>query len=425
MFDRNPEINHINIIMNKLNPIIRFVVVLFLFLNVSLFASNSPKNAEIVKRIENLSTIIDVKVTSEVTEQIINYIDKHKRDAEKILGRTTLYFPMIENALREKNLPDELKYVAVIESSLIPHIESHQGAAGIWQFMKGTSELFGLKVTDKIDERYDIYKSTDKALDYLKILYESYGNWNLALAAYNCGTGNVNRAIKKANGSNNYWQISKYLPKETQKYIPRFIAVSYLMNYYYMHDIYPAEPSEDLKYILTVKVFDKIDFKKLSDELEMEYDLIKYLNPMYLKGYIPVSEDGIYSLTLPDVKMWTYVDKYNLVENFVNSPYIFRRSDSDVALAGLKSRTVEIPELSNIQSNTSIKDNLKDDIFIQKLKDQMIIDQKPIEYHRLNKKESLLSVAQSNNMTLKDLMEINKIKENDQLAPGSMIRISR
>lgn len=387
--------------------------------------AKTPSNAEIIKRIRNLNTIIDIKVTEEVTEQINALVDIRRKESETLLGRTSLYFPMIENAIREKNLPDELKYIAVIESGLIPIAESHRGAAGIWQFMKGTAELYGLRVDKHVDERKDITKSTDKALDYLKLLYEIYGNWTLALSAYNCGSGNLNKAIKKANGSTDYWVIQKYLPKETQKYIPKFIAVSYLMNYYYAHDLQPIEPSDDLKYATSVRVFDKVDFKNLVKEFEIDLELVKVLNPMYRKGYIPASESGEYYLTLPRQKMIVYMDKY---------------IDQDADLAETDSHLLNVGRISNYASQKSqpldiigalpvrsyaIRDNMKSRRVIQLLeKDMVMVHNSPI-MHQLRRKESLADLAITYNIPLGELLVINNIDEKKGVNPGSFIKVSR
>ncbi len=391
----------------------------------SVFAK-SPNNAEIIKRVENLNTIIDIRVTDEVTEQVLSWVEKRRRDAETILGRTSLYFPMIEQALREKNLPDELKYIAVIESSLLPDAESHQGASGVWQFMKGTGELYGLKIDKHIDERKDLVKSTDKALDYLKLLHEAYGNWTLALAAYNCGTGTINKAIKKAGGETDYWKITEFLPKETQKYIPRFIAASYLMSYYYLHDLTPAEPSDDLKYIVSVKVFEKTEFKKLSKELEIDIDLIRFLNPMYRKDVIPGSEEGNYILTLPDVKMFAYIDKYNAASNIVSNPIAFvrRPEPAEVVTEVRKNVSVEyIKELHKTQ--LAVRDNLKDSSLLARLGEDMTLENQQLKLYKMRKKESLADVAEAHRIPLADLMTINKVNEEKGLAPGSIIYLSK
>ncbi|MBK9735455.1 MAG: transglycosylase SLT domain-containing protein [Saprospiraceae bacterium] len=403
------------------------VVLIFLILIVPVSAfAKSPNTAEIARRIENLNTVIELRITDEVMEQVTSLFEQKRRDSQTILGRTSLYFPMIENALREKNLPDELKYIAVIESSLMPDVVSHQGAAGIWQFMRGTAELYGLKIDKHIDERKDMVKSTDKALDYLKLLYEGYGNWTLALAAYNCGPGNINKAIKKANGSIDYWEIQKHLPKETQKYIPRFIAASYLMNYYFEHDLQPVEPSDDLKYVATVKVFDKIEFKKISEEFDIEVDLIKWLNPMYKKDFIPQSE-GEFFLTLPQQKMYAYIEKYNSYDNLLYKPIALAATEP-IEEVIIESRNQIIVQYvsSVINRSHATRDNMKQSDFIQAVNKGMTFESNDKKLlYQLKRKESLSDVAQANNMSITELLAINDLGENDELKPGSFIKISR
>lgn len=415
--------------MNTFNHItIKIVIVCFLTFGLlgSAF-SISPTKAEIRKRVENLNTIIEIRVTDEVQDQVITLIEKRKRDAETILGRTSLYFPMIENALREKNLPDELKYIAVIESSLMPDVESHQGAAGIWQFMRGTAEIYGLKISKHVDERKDLIKSTDKALNYMKLLYEIYGDWTMALAAYNCGTGTLNKAIKKSGGKTRYWDIYEYLPRETRKYIPRFIAASYLMNYYYLHDLTPIEPSDDLKYIVSVRVFEKLDFKKLSKEFAIDLELIRYLNPMYRKDHIPENKNGDYTLTLPDLKMLGYIEKYNALENIVTSPYMFVRkpTEDEVELATREmNKPIEFTAFLR-KKNMSVRDNFKDSSMLLKLGENMDFGSGKFVLYKMKRKESLLEIAANKNIPLEELLAINNVDINTGIPPGSIIRLTR
>lgn len=407
----------------------KLVMVCFFFFGPMVSAnSKSPTNAEIIKRVENLNTIIDVQVTEEVTEQVLTLIEKRRRDAETILGRTTLYFPMIENAIREKNLPDELKYIAVIESSLLPNVESHQGAAGIWQFMKGTAELYGLRVDKHIDERRDLAKSTEKALNYLKLLNEIYGDWTMAIAAYNCGTGNINKAIKKSGGKTKYWDIYEYLPKETQKYIPRFIAASYLMNYYYLHDLQPQEPSDDLKYIITVKVSEKLDFRKLSKEFEIDLDLIRFLNPMYRKDHIPEGVDSVgFTFTLPDIKMFAYIERYNSLDNIITSPFVVVRSTrpSETLMANNQANQSNDHVSLLAIKNMAVRDNIKDTSNLIKIGKIIYPDSDKHTMYKMKRKESLSDVAAAKNISLEELMAINNIDPEKGMAPGSIIRLTK
>lgn len=401
---------------------------LIIFSSFTSSIANSPSSEEILKRVENLNTVIDVKITDDVAKEVLLLVEKRRKQSSILLGRTSLYFPMIENAIREKNLPDELKYVAVIESSLIPTIHSHMGAAGIWQFMKGTGSLYGLRIDKHVDERRDPVMATYKALEHLKELYDLYGNWTLAIAAYNCGSGNINRAIRKAGGSTDFWQIRKFLPKETQRYIPRFIAASYLMTYYYLHDLQPIEPSDDMKYISAVKVFKTVDFKKVSKEFDIDLDIIRMLNPMFRKDLIPGSEDGKFLFNLPDQKMFSFIDKYSSWEHIVNNPLSVDRKP--VASANVKKKTEEPSGKSlqllirEVHSSEAVRDNLRRKT-LQSLQKNLDTAALSPRVHKLKRKESLMDVATAYNIPLEELIAYNNINVEAGLTPGSVIRLSK
>ncbi|MGB4959379.1 MAG: transglycosylase SLT domain-containing protein [Saprospiraceae bacterium] len=412
--------NTFRIITNKI------VMVCFLAFGVIGSAlSYSPNNADVIKRLENLNTIIDVQITEDVIQQVFTLIEKRKGDASLILGRASLYFPVIENALREKGLPDELKYIAIIESSLLPNVQSGQGASGMWQFMKGTAELYGLRVDKYVDERKDFIKSTDKALNYLQLLFETYGDWNLALAAYNCGPGGVNKAIKKAGGVKDYWVISKYLPTETRRYVPRFLAAAYLMNFYDIHDISPTPISDDILYAISVKVTDKIDFKKLSKEFDIDIDLIRFLNPTFRKDQIPVNREEGYVLNLPDQIMYSYIEKYNNLSNIVENQVSISRYASLANAELPKDKQIVATEMVAVlkSQNFEARDNLKDSSMLLQLRENIKIANNPLILYKLKKKESLMDVAEAKNISFEDLLAINNIKISDGLAPGSIIRL--
>ena len=416
--------------MNILHILTRTrVMVCFLMISFVLTAfSKSPDNAEIIKRIESLNTIIDVRITDEVIKQVLSTVENWRRDSETILGRSNLYFPVIENVLREKNLPDELKYVAVIESALLPSAKSNQSAVGMWQFMKGTAELFDLTVSKYIDERKDIIKSTDKATDYLQLLYETYGNWTIALAAYNCGTGRVNKAIRKAGGSKKYWDVAPYLPTETKRYIPRFIAAAYLMKYYELHDLNPRELSNDIVYTSTIKVYNKTDLKQLSKDLDVDFETVKYLNPMYIKQVIPEPKnDAHFTLTLPDHKMVVYINKFSSSENLVFNQ---TRPETEEVVAEIETipshpRTV-YDYVEYLSSNFEmVRDNLRDSSTIVHLTKGILPGRDKMKLYQLGKKESLADVAESKNIPLEELIAINNIDETIGIPPGSIIMLSR
>ncbi|UBM62799.1 LysM peptidoglycan-binding domain-containing protein [Candidatus Sulfidibacterium hydrothermale] len=247
----------------------------------------------------NAETPIELVYNKQVKAFIHLYADKRRKLTEKVLGLSELYFPMIEQVLDQFNLPLELKYLAVVESALNPAAGSNKGAKGLWQFMYGTGKVYGLKVTSLVDDRYDPYKSTIAACEHLKDLYAIYGNWSLVLAAYNSGAGNVNRAIRRAGGTKNYWAIWPFLPRETRGYVPAFIAVNYIMHYAPQHNLYPMRPGIFYFDIDTVTVHDALSFDQLHEMLGIPLDELKFLNPEYKLGIIPAVNGKTYTLRLP------------------------------------------------------------------------------------------------------------------------------
>ena len=241
-----------------------------------------------------------------------NYIDVYaykRRDlVSRVLGLSEIYFPMFEELLDKYNMPLELKYLAVVESALNPTANSRAGAKGLWQFMYGTGKLYGLKVNSLVDDRFDPYKSTDAACRHLKDLYNIYGSWSLALAAYNSGAGNVNRAIRRAGGTKSYWAIWPYLPRETRGYVPAFIAVAYIMNYAAEYNLYPVHPGILAAEIDTVTVKDVLSFDQIAEMMEIPKDDVKVLNPAYKSGIIPATEDKSYILRLPAYRVPDFIE---------------------------------------------------------------------------------------------------------------------
>jgi hypothetical protein len=179
--------------------------------------------------------------------------------------------------------------------------------------MRPTGRMMGLEINRTIDERRDIEKSTEAAADYLLHLYERFDDWTLAIAAYNCGPGNLRKAIRKSGGKRNFWEIEKYLPRETREYVPKFIAISYVMNYYFEHGLVPAIPDENLTNTSTAQVFEKINLRSLCKELDIDLKVMKTLNPSYIRNYIPKSEEGVYNLVLPTTEMRLVAKKYHVI----------------------------------------------------------------------------------------------------------------
>lgn len=276
---------------------------------ISYKSSSAVSKSVLKERLQNMSSVIDIRYT-DITERKINeYVNRGRRGSEELLGRVSMYFPTIENVLWQKNLPEIIKYIPIIESSLRPQARSRANAVGMWQFMKPTGKMYDLTINNTIDERRDPVKATKAAGEYFLDLYEMFDDWTLAIAAYNCGPGNVRKAIRRSGGKTNYWEIRKFLPKETRAYIPKLIAAMYLMNYYHIHEIQPATISDELMFTATVTVHESITLKDLSKNVGVDIVTLQLLNPEYLKKYIPAKASGN-DLRLPTFSLVDYFRHY-------------------------------------------------------------------------------------------------------------------
>ncbi len=217
------------------------------------------------------------------------YAVERRSMTAKILGLTKIYFPLFEEKFDGNNVPLEMKYLAIVESALNPTAVSSAGAKGLWQFMYGTGKMYGLESTSFIEDRYDPYKATLAASKHLKDLYNIYGDWFLALAAYNSGPGNVNKAIRRAGGVKDYWAIWDYLPAETRGYVPAFIAVNYIMSYYNEHNIRPVEPGFLYQDVDTLRTSRLLSFEQISETIGVPVADLQFLNPQYKLGIIPAA----------------------------------------------------------------------------------------------------------------------------------------
>jgi membrane-bound lytic murein transglycosylase D len=265
-----------------------------------------------VDRLSRLNTIIELPYNSIVRNCIDLYVDRRRNKVEYMLGLENFYFPMIEQALDENNLPLELKYLVVIESALNPVALSRVGASGLWQFMLPTGKQYGLEINSLVDERRDPFKATYAACEYFKDMYRIYGDWTLVIAAYNCGSGNVNKAIRRA-GSNDYWKIYPYLPRETRLYVPLFIAATYVMNYYANHQLRPVQTDLPIA-VDTVMVNQTIHFDQIAEILNVDKELIRLLNPQYKRDIIP-GNSKTRVLKLPALQAYAFVEKENTIVN--------------------------------------------------------------------------------------------------------------
>lgn len=259
--------------------------------------SGGSSEASIKQRVLELTIPVQTRYNGQVRELIRRYISIGSKEAEAMLGRTTLYFPMFEHYLSIYGLPRELKYLPMIESTLRPEVSSPVGAGGLWQVIPSTARRFGLEVSGYVDERRDPYRGTEAAVKILAYLYNEFGDWALAMAAYNCGSARVHRAIRLAK-CDDYWEISKYLPRATQKYVPSFIAAAYLVNHYQHHNLKPLFPSSLMQDTRTFRVYGRLTFSEIANACGISLSVIKKLNPGFALNAVPSSKKGHF-LILP------------------------------------------------------------------------------------------------------------------------------
>lgn len=259
-----------------------------------------------IDRLHRMPTIMEMPYNSIVREYIERYTGKLRNQVSVMLAANNFYMPLFEEALDAYELPLELKYLPIIESALKPTARSRAGALGLWQFMIKTGRLYGLESNSLVDDRLDPIKSTWAAARYLKEMYDIYKDWHLVIAAYNCGPGNVNKAIRRAGGKTDYWTIYNYLPRETRGYVPAFIAANYIMTYYCHHNICPMN-TEVIAPTDTVQVTRRLHFEQIADLCEITIDELKSLNPQYKKNIIP-GDSKPYTLRLPLKQVSTFIE---------------------------------------------------------------------------------------------------------------------
>ncbi len=276
------------------------------------------------ERLNRLPSVISLPYNHIVRDCIDLYAERKRDLVRYMLGMADFYFPIIEEVLDRHGLPLELKYLAVVESALNPVALSRVGASGLWQFMLPTGKSYGLEINSLIDERRDPKRATEAACSYFKDMYAIYGDWNLVMAAYNCGPGNVNKAIRRAGGKQDFWAIFRYLPRETRSYVPLFIAASYIMNYYCDHNLCPLQTSLPLA-TDTVMVNQALHLQQVSEVLQLDLATLRALNPQYRRDIIPGNTRPS-ALKLPAAATYAFVGqedtiyKHRMEEYLANIP---------------------------------------------------------------------------------------------------------
>lgn len=280
-------------------------------------------------RLSKMPCLMEMPYNGTVRSYIDLYTIKKRRQVEMMMGMSNYYFPIFEQVLGANNLPLELKYLPIIESALNTTAVSRVGAAGLWQFMIATGRMYGLEISSLVDERLSPVKATNAAARFLKDLYSIYGDWHLVIAAYNCGPGNVNKAIRRAGGKRDYWAIYPHLPKETRGYVPIFIAANYAMHFATEHNMCQAVVNMPI-IVDTIMVHERIHLEQVAAVLNLPIEEVRLLNPQYRKDIIPGNIKP-YPLCLPLSGANSFIDKYNEVITYKADELInTRRSEIEI-----------------------------------------------------------------------------------------------
>ena len=281
-----------------------------------------------IGRLMRLPNVMEMVYNEVVQKFIDRYSGRLRHSISYMLGASNFYIPIFEEALEAYQLPLELKYLPIIESALNPNAVSRAGAGGLWQFMIGTGKQYGLQVNSLVDERRDPVKASYAAARYLSDLYKIFGDWNLVIAAYNCGPENINKAIRRSNGEKDYWQIYPYLPKETRGYVPAFIAANYIMTYYSLHNICPMSTRLPAK-TDTVMVNRNVHLQQVAEVVGINIDLLRSLNPMYRRDIIPGATE-LYALRLPLTEVSKFIELQDSVYTYKVDELLNKRSEVEI-----------------------------------------------------------------------------------------------
>lgn len=392
---------------------------------------------EYQERLRRLPVVMEMPYNSVVQKFIDQYSGRLRRTVSYALGAGNFYIPIFEEALDYYGLPLELKYLPVIESALEPKAKSPAGAVGLWQFMLATGKRYDLKVNSLIDERQDPYKSSWAAARYLRDLYKIYRDWNLVIAAYNCGPTNVNKAIHRANGVRDYWTIYPYLPSETRGYVPAFIAANYIMNYYCEHNICPMKTKIPIT-TDTVTIMRDLHMQQVAELCNIDVEAIQALNPQYRTQLIPGSS-GPMTLRLPTETLNTFIDLKDSVYNYRVDELLTRRScvevddrldNRSVASKRRAARQQSASESSSSSRSSASKSSSRKSSRSSSSKSSSRSSrssrkskkEKSSASATVRKGDTLIEIAHRNGTTVEKLKKKNKIKGN-MIKPGQKLKV--
>ena len=341
-------------------------------------------------RLQALPCVIELPYNERVRAFILRYVKRSPKQVARMMRMSEYYFPLFEDVLGHYDLPYELKYLPVIESALNPIARSHVGAAGLWQFMPATGKLFGLEVNSLVDERMDPLKSTEAACRFLSSMYAIYHDWNLVIAAYNCGAGNVNKAIRRAGGKRDFWSIYPFLPRETRNYVPIFIAANYAMNYGQEHGICKA-PIDDKSMVTdTIRTNQRMHLQQVSDNLGIEMAELRRLNPQYSRDILPGG--SMYTLCLPADKVGSFIDMQDSI--------IAYKADS---LINNRRAEIDMAKVTSVSGAYRVNG---------------------VTYYKIKRGDTLGGIAKKFHCTVKQLKQWNGLK-NDNIREGQKLKICR
>ena len=352
------------------------------------------------KRLAQLPTVIEMPYNDIVQKFINRYSGDLRRSVSYMLGAQNFYMPIFEEALETYGLPLELKYLPVIESALNPKAVSRVGATGLWQFMLTTGKQYGLEVNSLIDERCDPVKASYAAARYLSDLYKIYKDWNLVIAAYNCGPDNINKAIHRTQGERDYWKIYPYLPHETRGYVPAFIAANYIMNYYCEHNICPLVTTLPAK-TDTVMLTRDVHFNQIAHVTGVSVEEIENLNPQYRRNLINAYGKSA-SLRLPVDALNTFIDNEDEVYAFNVDQYLTKRTEVDVVDVG-NYQVSRSPVAKTKRSKSTSSSRSKRSSRRSRTRSKSVT---------VRSGDTLSQIAARNNTTTKKLKQLNGIKGN-------------
>lgn len=425
-------------------------------------------------RLSQIPSEIPLTYNEHVRCYIDVYAKKRRTTVERLLGLKDIYFPIFEEAFDKYNIPHSMKYLAVIESALNPYAVSRAGAVGLWQFIHSTGKLYDLDVDQFIDERKDPYKASEAAARHLRDLYDFYNDWQLALAAYNCGAHNVNKAIARSGGKTNYWEILKFLPRETRGYVPAFIAAAYIMNNYNFHGFIPQPPTVCFDTTCSVLIEKQTHFNSVSKYIGLSVEEISHLNPELKRFFIPrevtpywlnlpsdkvglfeQNQDSIFSesekIQLPQIAKFNWQGDFNIV-NKTEIIYTVKQGDNVGFIADWFDCRVQDVRLWNDIYRNRIKAGQRLRIYVSKGKtdyykkiDKMNFAQKQqlsgktlasnstikstttdgkYFYHTIKSGDTLWDIAKLYpKTTIEEIKRINNIASSKSLKPGTVIKI--